>query len=245
MRTPWIIAIVIVFFELFFTAHFASACGRCGIFGRGCRFAAPVVHHAAPAIVKAPDTIQNFVFNNIAPPGDLAPRGTTVYGLSRALEYNAPNSALYLDNARRALEFAGDTTVSARTIDTLTLDAAAVDARGRAVEAAFRSLAPDSAAISRSTTTRVTIRNGLPVIEDNPPLAAPLPRNFGGLTCLKCHAVDGSAAAKFVIDDTFDLQKFMSAEAAINDGRMPPKATLSEAEKASIRVQLGKLVGGQ
>lgn len=221
-------------------------CGRCGLFGNKCRFVnhAPV-HHVAPVVAKAADFNQNIIFNNIQPPGDLAPRGTTVYGLSRALEYNAPNSALYLDNARRALEFAGDTTVSARTIDTLTLDAAAVDARGRAVEAAFRSLAPDSAAISRSTTTRVTIRNGLPVIEDNPPLAAPLPRNFGGLTCLKCHAVDGSAAAKFVIDDTFDLQKFMSAEAAINDGRMPPKATLSKAEKASIRVQLGKLVGGQ
>lgn len=252
--TRYVYATLLFLFVLLVIVPASFGCGRCGIFGRGCRFAAPVhhapVHHAAP-VIKAPDTIQNFVFNNIAPPGDLAPRGATVYGLSRALEYNAPNSALYLDNARRALEFAGDTTVSARTIDTLTLDAAAVDARGRAVEAAFRSLAPDSAAVTRSTTTRVTIKNGFPVIDELSPLPrnlkgdaehAPITRHDATISCLKCHAVDGPAASKFVIDDTFDEVKFTRAKAAIDAGTMPPKTNLSEAERARELLKLGRLV---
>lgn len=235
------LAIVVVFFELFAAAEL-SACGRCGIFGRGCRHAP--VHHApvfhAP-IVKAPDVLQTIIFNNISPPGDLSPRGDTVYGLSRALEYNSPNSSLYLDNARRALEFAGETTVSARTIDTLTLDAASIDARGRAVEAAFRQLAPDSASVSRSSTTRVTIKNGLPQI-DELPQDQPIARDIGGNVCMKCHAVDGSASKRFVIDDTFDMEQMAKAKASIESGDMPPKSNLTEAEKLRLVLQLGRLV---
>lgn len=240
---PRIFFACVVFVCEMLASNQLMACNRCGIFGRGCRFAhAPVVHHAPAAIVKAPDSIQNFVFNNIAPPGDLSPRGDTVYGVARALEYNSPNSALYLDNARRALEFAGETTISARTIDSLTLDAAQVDARGRAVEAAFRALAPDGAAVTRSTTTRVTIRNGLPVIDEQPD-PQPVARGLGGqISCLKCHAVDGSAAEKFVIDDTFDLNQFTRARAAIDSGDMPPKSRLTEAEKARELLRLGRLV---
>jgi hypothetical protein len=235
-------AIVVVFCELVATAEL-SACNRCGIFGRGCRFAHAPVHHAPAAIVKAPDTIQNFVFNNIAPPGDLSPRGETVYGVARALEYNSPNSALYLDNVRRALEFAGESTISARTIDSLTLDAAQVDARGRAVEAAFRSLAPDSSSVTRSTSTRVTIKNGIPQIDDEP---AAVPRGaIGGISCMKCHAADGSAAKRFVIDDTFDIDQMAKAKAAIESGDMPPKSNLTEAEKLRLVLQLGRLVPAQ
>lgn len=237
---PTIFFAVVIFFLEMLAATQVFACGRCGRFGRSCHFAAPV-HHVAPAIVKAPDTIQNFIFNNIAPPGDLAPRGETVYGVARALQYNSPDSSLYLDNARRALEFAGETTVSARTIDSLTLDAAQVDARGRAVEAAFRALAPEGATVARSTTTRVTIKNGIPQFDELP--ANPVPRAaFGGLTCLRCHAVDGPAAAKFVIDDTFDEDQFTRAKAAIDAGTMPPKSNLSEAEKTREVLKLGRLV---
>lgn len=239
---PRIFFAIVIFFCEMFAATQAYACNRCGIFGRGCRFAHAPVHHAPAAIVKAPDTIQNFVFNNIAPPGDLSPRGDTVYGVARALEYNTPNSALYLDNVRRALEFAGESTVSARTIDSLTLDAAQVDARGRAVEAAFRALAPDGAAVTRSTTTRVTIKNGIPQIDDLPN-EQPVPRGFaGGISCLKCHAVDGSASKRFVIDDTFDLDQMGRAKAAIESGDMPPKSNLTEAEKLRLVLQLGRLV---
>lgn len=234
---PRIFFACIVFACEMFAANQLMACNRCGIFGRGCRFAHVPVHHA-PAVVKAPDTIQNFVFNNIAPPGDLSPRGETVYGVARALEYNSPNSALYLDNVRRALEFAGESTVSARTIDSLTLDAAQVDARGRAVEAAFRALAPADGSVTRSTTTRVTIKNGIPQIDEEP---QPVARS-GQMSCLKCHAVDGSAAKRFVIDDTFDIDQMARAKAAIESGDMPPKSNLTEAEKLRLVLQLGRLV---
>lgn len=230
-------AIVIAFVELFATAELSHA----QIFGRrGCSsgtcYTPPVYH--APAVVKSPDFVQTFVFNNIAPPGDLSPRGDTLYGVSRALEYNSPSSALYLDIARRSLEVASEMGGNARGVDAEILQAASIDAQGRAVEAAFRALKPDVAARSTSTTTRITLKNGLPVFEEEPqPRAA-----FGGVTCLKCHAPDGSAAAKFVIDDTYDLAKHMKAEAAIESGVMPPKSNLTPAEKASLRLQLGRLV---
>ena len=224
-------------------ANVAFSCGRCGRFGRSCAFHAPV-HHAPVhhAIVKAPDIIQNFVFSNIAPPGDLSPRGETVYGVSRALEYNSPNSALYLDNVRRALEFAGESTVSARTIDSLTLDAAQVDARGRAVEAAFRALAPADGSVTRSSTTRVTIKNGIPQIDELPHDQPVARGDIGGNVCMKCHAVDGSASKRFVIDDTFDLDQMAKAKLAIESGDMPPKSNLTEAEKLRLVLQLGRLV---
>jgi hypothetical protein len=194
------------------------------LFGRrGCSTGhcfVPQVHHA-PAVVESPDFVQTFVFNNIAPPGDLSARGDTLYGVARALEYNSPNSALYLDNAKRALEVSSEFTSAARGVDSEILQAATIDAQGRAVEAAFRALKPDVTATARSTTTTIRLRNG---------------------SCLKCHAPDGSAAERFVIDDTYDLAKHMKAEAAIESGAMPPKSNLSPAEKATIRLQLGKLV---
>ena len=236
----YVIATFAFLFLLLVLVPASFGCGRCGRFGRACSFAHAPVHHAPVEVVKAPDILQTIIFNNIAPPGDLSPRGDTVYGVARALEYNSPNSALYLDNVRRALEFAGESTASARTIDTLTLDAAQVDARGRAVEAAFRALAPADGSVTRSTTTRVTIKNGIPQIDDLPADPAPVAR--GGISCLKCHAVDGSASKRFVIDDTFDIDQMVRAKAAIESGDMPPKSALTEAEKLRLVLQLGRLV---
>ena len=125
----------------------ASACNRCGIFGRGCRFAshAPVHHvpHVEKAVVRE-SAVQNFIFNNIAPTGDLAPRGDTIYGLSRALDYNAPSSALYQDNLRRLIDLGTELTVSSRDLDSNLTRALEIDAKGRAIEAGFRALASDT-----------------------------------------------------------------------------------------------------
>lgn len=208
------------------------------LFRRSCSTGHCFTPHVAPTIVRAPDNLQTFIFNNISPPLSLDPRGDTIYGVSRALEYNSPNGALYLDQARRALEVSSEFTAAARGVDSEILQAASIDAQGRAVEAAFRALRPDVTARSTSTTTRITLKNGIPVFEEEPQ-----PRGaVGGISCLKCHAVGGSAAEKFVIDDTYDLKQHMKAEAAINAGTMPPKSILSEAEKAQVRLQLGKLV---
>jgi len=202
---------------------------------------APVVHakvvHADPVIVRQQDTIQNFIFSNVANPVSLDPRGDTLYSVSRALEYNSPNSALYLDNARRALEVSSEFTGAARGIDSEILQAASIDARGRAVEAAFRALKEEPTGIG-SRTTRITLKNGLPVFDEEPQPRAAL----GGISCLKCHGPDGSAAAKFVIDDSFSEAAFSRAKAAIDDGSMPPKQALSEAEKVRELLRLSRLV---
>lgn len=208
------------------------------IFRRGCStgHCFTPVHHA-PAIVKAPDHIQTFVFNNVANPVSLDPRGDTLYGVSRALEYNSPSSALYLDIARRSLDVASEMGGNARGVDADILEAMKVEARGRAVSEAFRALREDTTTTSTSSTTRITLKNGLPVFEE-----APLPRGLDSISCLKCHAPGASAAAKFVIDDTFDFRRYLQAKDAVESGRMPPKVALPEDEKAKVVWQLGKLV---
>lgn len=215
-------------------AH-AQLFGRRGHCSTGHCFTPHVAH--APAIVKAPDHIQTFVFNNVANPLSLDPRGDTLYGVSRALEYNSPSSALYLDIARRSLDVASEMGGNARGVDADILEAMKVEARGRAVSEAFRALREDTTTTSTSSTTRITLKNGLPVFEE-----APLPRGLDSISCLKCHAPGASAAAKFVIDDTYNLDKHMQAEAAIASGAMPPKANLSDVEKAQVRLQLSRLV---
>lgn len=248
MNNKLFCAIAIAFAELFVTAELSQA----QIFGRrsGCStghcYVPPVVHHVPvvhhePALVKAPDLIQTFVFNNIAPPGDLSPRGTTIYGVSRALEYNSPSSALYLDNTRRALEVASEFTSAARGVDSEILAAASIDAQGRAVEAAFRALKPDVTA--RSTTTTIRLRNGFPVFEEEPQA---VPRGaVGGFTCLKCHAADSGnagALARYKLDGPLSLEQYAKGKAAIEAGTMPPKTALAPIEKDRLVLQLGKLV---
>ncbi|WP_145085561.1 hypothetical protein [Anatilimnocola aggregata] len=115
----------------------------------------PVVTGATPVVPER--AVQNFIFNKIAPAGDLAPKAPTVYGLARALEYYAPNSALYLDNARRALEVSSEFTSSAHGLDGEMLQAATIDAQGRAVEAACRAVRPDACG-AQTRSLKVTVR---------------------------------------------------------------------------------------
>lgn len=246
MNPRFFLSVVVVFCQMFVTAHLAEACNRCGIFGRGCRFVHAPVHHA-PVVVKEVvqrDVIQNLIFNNIAPIGDLAPRGDTVYGVSRALEFVAPNSALYLDNAKRSLEVSSEFTAAARGLDSEILDVERTNARGRAVEAAFRALR-DETTTTRSTTTKITLRNGIPVF-DEPLPAEPEPVARGvGLTCARCHTGDGDGAKKFLMDGPLTLQQFVRAKAAVDAGDMPPKSNLTEAEKALEVLKLSRLVPAQ
>jgi hypothetical protein len=226
----------------------ASACGKCGIFGRGCRYVAPTYHapvYHAPAVVKEVvqrDVIQNLIFNNISPIGDLSPRGDTVYGVSRALEYSAPSSALYLDNTRRLIETASEFTAAARGLDSEILEVEKTNARGRAVEAAFRALREETST-TRSTTTRITLRNGVPVFEEEVPAEPiPQPRAFAGLNCATCHGPEGKAAKAFLMDGPLTLEQFARAKEAVESGAMPPKSNLTDAEKLSLVAKLGAQV---
>jgi hypothetical protein len=248
MNPRLFIAIVIVFFELFAITSSADACNRCGIFGRGCRYVAPVYHapvYKAPHVVKEVvqrDVIQNLIFNNISPIGDLSPRGDTVYGVSRALEYSAPSSALYLDNTRRLIETASEFTAAARGLDSEILDVEKTNARGRAVEAAFRALR-DETETTRSSTTRITLRNGIPVFEEEVPAEPiPQPRAFAGFNCATCHGPEGKAAKTFLMDGPLSLDDFARAKEAVESGKMPPKSNLTEAEKLSLVAKLGAQV---
>lgn len=85
----------------------ASACGRCGLFGRACRFQS---HHVAavavtPIVQAAPEV---FVVNNVYPPANggaalLAQQGGTVYGLqAAALQYRVDPA----ETLRQAAELA-------------------------------------------------------------------------------------------------------------------------------------------
>lgn len=80
----------LVFAGLAMLAADASACSRCGLFGRRCRFAsvAVVVDQHAAVAVAAPQTI--VLQNNFQAPNGaaafLAPQGQSVYGLTQAAQ---------------------------------------------------------------------------------------------------------------------------------------------------------------
>ena len=88
----------------------ASACGRCGLFGRACKFSS---HHqqavavAVPVVSAAPEVL---VVNNVYPPANggaalLAQQGGTVYGLqAAALQYRVDPA----ETLRQAAELARD-----------------------------------------------------------------------------------------------------------------------------------------
>lgn len=236
-----------VFIAMSLAAGPAWSCNRCGRFGRSC-VSHHVPHVEKAVVVQQPDSIQNFVFNNIAPPGDLSPRGATVYGLSRALEYNSPNPALYLDNAKRSLEVSSEFTAAARGLDSEILQAASIDARGRAVEAAFRALQSQETRGIRATGYRVTIKNGLPEFGEMPE-EAPQPRAAigAGLTCLKCHNKEAAHAPEGIVIDggAISLEQFALYSRMVNAGTMPPKSNLTEAERAAEVLKLSRLVPAQ
>lgn len=239
-------SIILSLVMLVISASPAFCCGKCGIFGRGCRFAshAPVHHvpHVEKAVVREA-SVQNFVFNNIAPAGDLAPRGDTIYGLSRALDYNAPSSALYQDNLRRLIDLGTELTVSSRDLDSNLTRALEIDAKGRAIEAGFRALASDTTTETRSRSVKVTIReDGTPDIThlDEPqgvPREAPPsevlgqggrrePANvFWGLGCIQCHGSrdpKGGVTLSGVVGDDLFKRAALRVTATDDEKLMPP-----------------------
>lgn len=77
-----ILLIVAAFGMLSLIPDSSAACGRCGIFGRGCRFNSGYnyyypQYYSQPAYQTQPST---FVFNNTYPVPYLAQQGTTAYG---------------------------------------------------------------------------------------------------------------------------------------------------------------------
>lgn len=250
-----------------FAALLAPAFAQAQIFRRGGCFnghCAPHVVHAAPVvkeIFQAPDNLQTFIFNNIAPPGPLNPTADTVYGVSRALEWNAPNGALIHDNVRRSLDFATSATIEGRQLDSEIVRVATIDSegraageRGRAFAEAFRAFNgdPQQARGVGFEQVTLTLRNGKveaiqrldPQQLQQPVGDAPQPRLAlgAGVGCAKCHTGDGEGAKKFSLDGPLSLEDFARGEAAINSGAMPPKSNLSKIERSMEVLKLGRLV---
>lgn len=254
MNNKLFCAIVIVFVELFAASNAHAIFPRRFGCSGGC---APVVHHAAPVVVQQQrDILQNF-FIGLAPTQLDSPRGSTFYARDLASEVVLASDKDYLNFGTLLANGAGDALATARSvrpgleaIATRNADANLTLAKGEAAANVIRSLSTDTSGTAK--TVVLTLRNGkvdaFQELQATPAEApvdpAPVPRGpiVGGNICLKCHAAGGSASEKFVIDDTYDLTKHMLAEDAINAGRMPPKSNLSPAEKATIRLQLGKLV---
>jgi hypothetical protein len=210
-----------------------------------------VSHHATP-VVQQRDIIQQIFF--AAPAGYIAPVGETSYGLSRALDLIAPDPNAFLNNSNAHIAAASSSSASARQVsaDVLAVEQTnaierQINAKARGIVDAARALAGD-VAIDQPRSLILTMRNGQyeSVREVKPDEPQAMPRGqVGGMVCMKCHAADGSAAAKFVIDDTFDELKMLQAKEAIDAGTMPPKARLTEAEKLRLVLQLGRLVPAQ
>lgn len=234
---------------LFFAVALIAPLARAQIFGRrSCNtgYCAPV--HAAP-VAKQRDFIQQIFF--AAPAGYIAPVGETTYGLSRALDLIAPDPNAFLNNSNQHIAAASSSTSAARQVsaDVLAVEQTnaierQINAKARGIVDAARALAGD-VPVDQPRSLVLTMRNGVyeSVREVKPDEQAPVARGLAGQSvCLKCHAVDGSAATKFLIDDTFDEIKLARAKEAIESGAMPPKSRLSEAEKLRELLKLGRLV---
>jgi mono/diheme cytochrome c family protein len=95
---------------------------------------------------------------------------------------------------------------------------------------------------TRSTTTRITLRNGVPVFEEEVPAEPIQPRAFAGFNCATCHGPEGKAAKAFLLDGPLSLDDFARAKEAVEAGTMPPKSNLTESERLSLVAKLGGLV---
>lgn len=193
----------------------ADACGRCGLFGRGCRFSSHVVVQQAyaPAYAAPAASVQNFVFSNSFPVPYLQ-QGNTAFGYSLAAAPYSFDSAAYMDRASRFQELALETAQTGingfnANAAALTGLADAVDRRTKntmlaiaGIQANQQSAAPGANANAFQTyTLRATVRNGVLSIEREEPQPQPgvvdpgLPvpggvqafDSNGLLSCAKCH----------------------------------------------------------
>jgi hypothetical protein len=246
----------------------AWACSRCGIFGRGCRFASS--HHvehvqavvAAPVI--APPSIA--VINNYPPANGaaatlIAGQGGTVYGLATAVQaYQLDPTAVLrqaaeLTKGAQQLAQQGLTGYGQTAALALTLQAsqpAIAAAITQPVQQAPQSL-------------RIELRDGKWQIVDDkqqaatpaspapadtsagegPPPPQPVPaRGFPLVSkhCGQCHGgqLATPKAGIYLGGEERDCKIDLKAVAAIMSGRMPPGAKLPEADRAALVLELSQ-----
>ena len=236
----------------------ASACSRCGIFGRGCRLQS---HHvaevvAAPVIAAPPISI----INNYAPPNGaaatlIAPQGGTVYGLSTAVQAYSIDPAAVLRQAaeltkgaqqlaQQGLQGYGQTAALALTL--------------QASQPAITAAVTQPAAPPPPQQLTIELRDGrwqiaqpkavaAPAADDPPSPVAPPPVAARSMPltakhCGRCHGVDIAApkGGVYLGVAEVDSKISLSAVAQVMSGKMPPGTTLSAEDKAALVVELSQ-----
>lgn len=224
----------------------ASACNRCGLFGRRCRFSSHIQHVAyAP-----PSTSTNIIFNNLYPasPYLLAQGGQSIYGVQSAAGAYGDSPALFMDRAARftelALQQSGDATAAFNETGRLALELNDAADR-RAKNTALALSAMEANREPSSQVLQIQIQDGVMSIVQ-PPAAQPLeaPAIITAATCAKCHT--GEKPPKGIVLDgsqPFDLEAAMTA---VISGKMPPKLSvpLTPQEKAAVTAGLFRLQSG-
>jgi cytochrome c553 len=231
-------------------ADYAQACGRCGIFGRGCRFAkvkAAVVYPQYAQQASQTINIANFAY----------PVGATQYSsVAQISQLYATNPALALEHSTRVAERSVSTMQSA--IESLTannegvLELAKLQAATEHLRAALTTSQQQS-----SYTLRITqSSSGITVepLTDTPPMQGggpaatqpPASSSLLALHCASCHGTDINAPKAGLYYDTghqLDASNAMRA-LRILEGMDVPEAMqrlvagLSDEDLAGLRSEI-------
>lgn len=242
------------------TAAEASACSRCGIFGRGCRFQSHHVAHvaevvAAPVIAHAPpiSIINNYAPGNGAAATLIAPQGGTVYGLSTAVQAYSLDPAAVLRQAAELTKTAQNLAQQGLTGYNQTAALAlTLQASQPAITAAIT-----QPAVPPPQQLTIELRNGRweiaqprastqPAADDQPsvgtPPAAVRSMPLTAKHCGRCHGTELAApkGGVYLGGAEVDCKISLSAVAQVMSGKMPPGVALSGEDKAALVVELSQ-----
>lgn len=253
---------VIILAAIVLTAAEASACSRCGIFGRGCRFASS--HHvahvaevvAAPVIAAPPiSIINNYAPGNGAAATLIAPQGGTVYGLSTAVQ------AYSLDPAA-VLRQAAELTRGAQQLAQQGLagygQTAALALTLQASQPAITAAITQPVAPPPPQQLTIELRDGRWQIAQPKPVAAPAADDQTSVGtppaavrsmpltakhCGRCHGVDIAApkGGVYLGGAEVDCKISLAAVAQVMANKMPPGVALSADDRAALVVELSQI----
>lgn len=232
----------------------AQACHRCGIFGRGCRFASHVNHVAA---YTPPASVQTFNFVNSFPtPYLAAPSGQSVYGYSLASQSYSVDPAQVLDRSGRLAELSLELATRGNdgynsTAQSALAVADAADRRQAnalvalsAIGASGQSQVAGGGDTSTSSSYSIRVENGRLTRTDGD---TPGPVASDGVqTCARCH--DGSGRNNVprgvVLNGTvaMSLADYERSVHAIIEEKMPPGVKLTPRQKTAAISGLAPLL---
>lgn len=254
--------ILIVLCIVLILASDLLACGRCGLLGRRCRYSCNTYHapYAAPAYV-APS--QNFIFNNVYPsqfPYLLAPGGNSVYGVQTASASYGGDSALFMDRAIRLQEssqaFALQAQESQAALQSQYLSMQEAQSRQQHnAYVAMLAMEANRGNTTQQLTVQVDGSGRMSVVQPQQPANVPAqalqqgtgPQQLSAAQhCGTCHDGRGTQGAPktLVLNGsrriTFD--ELIRCYTRTQDGSMPPKSTLTQAQKEVVKADLAQFM---